>query len=164
MANKFSDTAKNVKDTLLDKNNASGALVDWGKRFAENTGAVAGKLFNGAKGAGGAASGVVGWGAEKAGTMASRANTMTAKALNNKYVGGALMIAAAVGIYKWAKGKLNNNRIQNDIDIKNQQAAKIEAQTEQMVKEYNNPHAKSGHVARYNAEKGAAQGVGVRQY
>lgn len=134
------------------------AIVDFFKDGGETVVDGAKGLFNGAKGTGTTIGKVAGKASDVAVGTAKKGDSILAGTLNNKYARGAILIVAAVSIYKWAKGKLTRNRQQTDIEIKNQQAGRIEAQTNQMVEEYSNPYAKTGHVDRYRAEQGHSAG------
>jgi|OM-RGC.v1.022416922 hypothetical protein len=160
MASWLDNIVNTTKTFFTDKDEIGGAAANRAVQTGKDINEIAGRVGKVFVGAGDKASGAAGWVGDKAGNVASNTKSLVTGSLNNPVVGRVIAVAALIGIYKWAKGKLTNNRKQNDIEIKNQQAARIEAQNEQMVNDYremHNPNAKQGHVDKYMAEKGAGR-------
>lgn len=135
----------NIKNYFTDTSRAGGAVVDWAKR-------AGGKVETVFEGGGKVGGGV----ANVAGKTVKRADSLVAKTFNNPVTGGILMVAAAVALWHGAKRLFGAERKQKEIKAVRQQADAIEAQNQQMVQDYSayhNPHAKTGHVARYQNEK-----------
>ncbi len=101
-----------------------------------------------------------------AGNVLKKTNNIAEGALRNPVTKPLLMIAAAVAVYKGIKGYFSRKEKTHEIEVKSERADAINAQSAQMLDEYQkakeavyrfeNPNAKSGHVDRYMAE--GAQG------
>lgn len=151
-----------AKDDKFLGSKAIPAAGDFIKDFASKPVNLVKGLVNG----GGKVGGAVG---RTAGNVAQKTDSLIAGTLRNPVTKTALMVVAAVAIYKGVKGFFSRKNKQQEINEISRQADAVEAQNAQMVQDYrgkaqayqfDNAHAQGGHLHRYQQNaptQGAAQ-------